>query len=658
VRFSPGVDKIVTPCLPGRGVQYFSSARKYLMSSDYVPIILLLLLLCTAGVCASEPPVTISAGSVISTADPVNENGIVVDADRRVPEANTSKIFGAAQINPEFVTYMESLSKEDLNGGEWEYGLGAIPSPLYRPEVTDLAMDDLSVREFNSTFDLRDVGKVSGVRNQRSWGTCWSFASYGSLESYLLPPINRTFSPKNLVNRHGFDPGYNDGGNSHMSTAYLTRWDGPVDEETDPYPDTNWSGSDAFSPVFHVQDVIMLPSRSDRTDTGGIKAAIQRYGAAYISFYWSNVFYNPASSAYYQPAEASDLRPGGGHAVTLVGWNDTFPASAFNVTPPGDGAWILKNSWGSDWGDGGFFYASYYDKYLGSVITPSGESWGTTFFTAEPVNNYQNVYLHDPLGEIRDYYIGEPKNGTVASRYNATEDGLISAVGFYTTDVNTRYRAVLYRNAIDGPLGEEAARFEGNCTWMGYHTVKLPSGSEVPVQAGEYFSVVLTLENQVYDYPVAFEEVIRGFSSNATAQPGESYYYDPDTGSFVDLTAFDPNTSACTRVYTSPVPVAIPTLPPETLSASFTAKPETGKPPLTVRFTDTSSGSPDRWFWNFGDGTQSLDQNPEKTYNQTGSYSVTFVVKKGEETERAAKRNFIRVVNASELKEIPGVRQG
>lgn len=631
------------------GYVSYNQTRSIQMSLHNAIFILLLFFIFSAGVSATDLLPVESSSSFLIKGESDQGNGTVNESGTTIQETNGSGIVAAPQ-SPAFIAYLEGMNLAGKGETEVEHGLGAMPSPFYRPELNDAKMDILSIQEFNDTFDLRDEDKVTPVRDQGHFGTCWAHGSLASLESYLLPEENRSFSPKNMVNLDGFDRGENDGGQIYMAAAYLTRWNGPVNEETDPYPIKNWTSSKEYPPEFHVQDVIVYPGRTTGNDTASIKAGLMQWGAASVGFYWNNSFYNPPSYGYYQPESAKNLIPGGGHIVSLIGWNDTFPASGFQEMPPGDGAWIVKNSWGSDWGDKGYFYVSYYDKYFGSISKPGDNYYETAFVTGEPVDNYDQVYLHDPLGDCDEYYIGDPKTGTIASRYHATDSGNISAIGFFTTDVNTRYKAEIYRHTDDGPIGTKATEFEGNLTVMGYHTVSLPKGDEVPVEKGEYFSIVLYLENEVYGYPIAMERPIKGYSSNATANPQETYYLDINTGNFVDLTDYNPNISACLRAYVSSVSVPTPTPTPEPLSASFTAKPVKGTAPLTVQFTDTSKGEPVSQVWSFGTGTQSTVQNPEITYTEPGQYTVSLIVQKDKEVDKVSKYHLITVLNASETK--------
>jgi len=64
------------------------------------------------------------------------------------------------------------------------------------------------------------------------------------------------------------------------------------------------------------------------------------------------------------------------------------------------------------------------------------------------------------------------------------------------------------------------------------------------------------------------------------------------------------------------------------LTANFVADQTSGNAPLTVTFTDTSTGSPSTWIWQFGNGQVSYEQNPEMTYQGQGSYTVQLTVEK------------------------------
>jgi PKD repeat protein len=86
------------------------------------------------------------------------------------------------------------------------------------------------------------------------------------------------------------------------------------------------------------------------------------------------------------------------------------------------------------------------------------------------------------------------------------------------------------------------------------------------------------------------------------------------------------------------------TAPP--LQANFTAQPRFGASPLTVRFTDLSTGGPTAWAWGFGDASPvSSRQNPTHTFATPGTYTVTLTVTRAEpaDSDTVIKRNFITV---------------
>ncbi len=83
------------------------------------------------------------------------------------------------------------------------------------------------------------------------------------------------------------------------------------------------------------------------------------------------------------------------------------------------------------------------------------------------------------------------------------------------------------------------------------------------------------------------------------------------------------------------------------LAAEFMAADTLGDAPLTVGFSDLSTGEVASWLWNFGDGGSSAQQNPLHTYQQVGDYSVTLTVSGSEGTDTLTKDSYVRVLDAS-----------
>jgi PKD repeat protein len=87
--------------------------------------------------------------------------------------------------------------------------------------------------------------------------------------------------------------------------------------------------------------------------------------------------------------------------------------------------------------------------------------------------------------------------------------------------------------------------------------------------------------------------------------------------------------------------------PPAGPSASFSAAPTSGAAPLTVQFTDTSTGSPTAWAWDFGDGGSSTAQNPSHAYTVAGTYTVRLTVTNSGGSDTVTRTGLISVSAAS-----------
>ena len=170
--------------------------------------------------------------------------GVCTAAEERV---------STAPLNPAFVKYLEqqkpsgsfraaNAASVDTTSG---YALGEVPGPVDLSHTAGQHIAPVSATinradtgrsrvspdtAYPTSYDLRTTGKVTPVKDQNPFGTCWAFATYGSLESTLMPSVpTPDFSEKNMANRAGFDYDIpNGGGNEEMATAYLTRWTGTV----------------------------------------------------------------------------------------------------------------------------------------------------------------------------------------------------------------------------------------------------------------------------------------------------------------------------------------------------------------------------------------------------------------------------------------------
>ncbi len=334
----------------------------------------------------------------------------------------------------------------------------------------------------------------------------------------------------------------NKGGYYTYSLATLASWQGAVAEEDLPYSLVPDDRSEDYSEdeqgpseeyrsaaTAYVQNVDQLPnpatfsvpidsSRTDYSDDyvfdsaaqDAIKKSLMNNGAVAITYFanFQKQYFNSNYAQYVNKyISTGDDSTALNHAVAIVGWDDTYSKDNFGdltadpeerITPPGDGAWIIKNSWGN-WGLDGYFYLSYYDM---TINTPTVFIYDKAEGTR--THSYDYNYQYDFLGaasaaQIRPNAFGS--DAQFANVFTAKSHEKLSAVSVMSANPNSTVEYQVYKlndGATDPTDGTLVAEGEQVIEYAGYHTIDLDE--QVDLQAGERFSVVETVEGRDGSY--------------------------------------------------------------------------------------------------------------------------------------------------------------
>ncbi|XP_038617828.1 dipeptidyl peptidase 1 [Tachyglossus aculeatus] len=283
----------------------------------------------------------------------------------RLPEDRLSKKL--YQNHPDFVSAINSVQKawtattyeeyETLTLVEMFRRSGGRSSPNPRPKPAplspELANQAASLPKSWDWRNVHGVNYVSPVRNQASCGSCYSFASMGMLEARIRILTNNSQTPvlstQQIVSCSEYSQGC-DGGFPYLIAGKYTQDFGVVEEDCFPYTahDTQCIPKKEC-PRYYTSDYQYVGGFYGGCNEALMKLELVRHGPMAVAFEVYNDFLHYQAGVYHHTGLRDPFNPFEltNHAVLLVGYG-TEPDIGLDY-------WIVKNSWGTSWGEDGYF---------------------------------------------------------------------------------------------------------------------------------------------------------------------------------------------------------------------------------------------------------------------------------------------------------------
>lgn len=404
------------------------------------------------------------------------------------------------------------------------------------PEV-DSNIDIATYALYPGTYNAYEEEFVTDVKNQRNTSLCWAFSLASNLETSLLTrgqkyydlseeqlayfwanrvndPLGNT--PNDKITRTQSD--YHGTGNGRVASFFLSTWSGMTTEEKVPFQSSavTWPDSLAYDTSAYMEDAIFSQYTVERT-----KQLLMEYNSVSAMIYMLDNYYYPDTASYSCP-QSSLVN----HAVTIVGWDDTYSKENFPSASgvKNDGAWIVKNSYGKNWGKNGYFYLSYEDQSITNLVsntavtTPAypnnyfydGAAAGTVTFPGKTINN--------------DYYVSNIFKATAGNGKNEELGEIVTAVPQDNTDFQIQVYTDL-KNTSDPTSGTPAYAEPVDYTQplAGIHTIHLNTPVKIP--QGTFYSVVIRIPDGSNKFYVEKTTTSTSwFTATAGIDPDQSFF--------------------------------------------------------------------------------------------------------------------------------------
>lgn len=224
--------------------------------------------------------------------------------------------------------------------------------------LTDALIDEDLIQ--SNYYDLRSYDMATPIRDQMNCNSCWAFAIAGAYESSYAKvndeSVDIDISEQRILDCTNSGD-CDEGGYTLLALGAI--YEDPsilANERTFPYVSKQQNCSDEESKYYGVADIGFVgdflalgldPSVEE------IKRAIVKHGALISSVYSTPKFLMHTGSSVFEEDYMSQSDPN--HAVNIIGWND------------GIGAWLIKNSWGTKWGNNGYAWVKYGHNRIGAL---------------------------------------------------------------------------------------------------------------------------------------------------------------------------------------------------------------------------------------------------------------------------------------------------